>query len=61
MYRRLFNEMVRCDMCGERDSKGENYKSDDMTYLCTECMQHMEAASDIIRASMESILIGNVL
>jgi hypothetical protein len=48
-------------MCGERSPEGENYKSEDMIYLCTECMIQMESASDIIRASMESILVGNVL
>ena len=61
MYKRLFDETVHCDMCGERSPEGDNYKSEDMTYLCTECMIQMESASDIIRVSMESILVGNVL
>jgi hypothetical protein len=61
MYKKSFDEKVRCDLCEAEYSEGEIYKSDDLIYLCPACLEKIEAAPEPIRQSMERILIGNVI
>lgn len=61
MYEKLIDEMIQCDLCGEKNSEGEVYKSLNLIYLCPECYQKIEAAPEFIRVSMERMLVGNVI
>jgi hypothetical protein len=60
-YKKFFDETIQCDLCEARDSEGEVYRSDDLVCLCPACLEKIEAAPDVFRRSMESILIGNVI
>ena len=61
MYEKMMDKTIQCDLCGERNPEGEIYKSDDMIYLCLECLQKIEAVPQNVRESMERFLLGNVL
>ena len=61
MYEKFFDETIQCDLCEARESGGEVYRSDDLVCLCPACLDKIEAAPDVFRRSMESILIGNVV
>ncbi|MCU0572407.1 MAG: hypothetical protein MUC41_05375 [Syntrophobacteraceae bacterium] len=61
MYEKLMDKTIQCDLCGEKNPEGEIYKSDDMIYLCPECLRKIEAVPQSVRESMERFLLGNVL
>ena len=61
MYEKLMDETIQCDLCGEKNQGGEIYKSDDLIYLCPQCMQKIEAAPRTLRENMERFLLGNVM
>jgi hypothetical protein len=61
MYEPLDDETVRCDLCGEQYPNDEIYMSGDLVYLCETCLDKIESAPEVIRASMERIAMGNVI
>jgi hypothetical protein len=55
------DENVRCDLCGEPEPQEAIYRSDDRIYLCDACLKKIEAVPEVIRGSLERILLGNVV
>jgi hypothetical protein len=61
MYEKLMGEKTPCDLCGMKDPDGIIYRSDNFIYLCTICMEKIEAAPDSIGQNFERQLLGNVI
>lgn len=61
MYEKLIDKTIQCDLCGEKGTEGEIYKSDYLIYLCPECLRKIEATPESIRESIERFLLGNVI
>lgn len=61
MYEKLMDENIQCDLCGFKDPEGIVFRSDNFIYLCSKCMEKIEAAPDSISESLERSLMGNVL
>ncbi len=54
--------VVECDMCREFMDKERIYNLNDCVCLCSKCYEHMRNMPDnIIKKSIESIVMGNVL
>ena len=61
MYEKLIDQTIACDLCGEKSPEGVIYKSDNFIYLCSVCLEKIEATPERIRKGIERMLIGNVL
>lgn len=61
MYEKLIDKTIQCDLCGEKNPDGEIYQSEDMIYLCPECLHKIEVMPESIKDSMERMLLGNVV
>ena len=61
MYERMIDETIQCDLCGEKSSEGEIYKSLDQIYLCPACYEKIEAAPRNMKENLERYLLGNVV
>ena len=51
-----------CGLCGETIPYGRLHQTDEFTYACTRCFNHLKSLPDgLIKDSIEDFMIGNVL
>lgn len=61
MYDKIKDEHVQCDLCGLRDPEGTIYRSENFIYLCSKCMEKINASPEGMSETLERALMGNVL